>query len=131
MSHTIKHLPTLRKLLWLDTFLGGSTAIAGFILFNRLTDFLGLNAAFILAVSCITLCYAVVAFYLACQRVISIPLLRLLIAGNWVWAFISTGLLFLHFNEATLFGKTFLILQVVVVGGLAYLEGRQLVSQRA
>jgi hypothetical protein len=82
MSHVIKHVPTLRKLLWLDAFMGGSTGIAGLILFNRLTDFLGLNAAFILCVSCITLCYAIVAFYLARQQVISIPLLRLLIMGT-------------------------------------------------
>lgn len=131
MTYTIKNISILRKLLWLDTFMGSSTGITGLILLNRLTDFLGLNTAFILAVSCITLCYAFVALYLACQRTISIPLLRLLIIGNWAWAFISTGLLFLHFAEATVFGKIFLILQVLVVGGLAYFEGKQLIAQKA
>ncbi|HEX2629800.1 MAG TPA: hypothetical protein VHM26_12325 [Chitinophagaceae bacterium] len=126
MSHTIKYLPTLRTLLWLDALIGGSTGIGGLIFFNRLPDFLGLNPAFILCVSCITLCYALVAFYLARQRVIAIPLLRLLIAGNWAWTVISIALLFLHFGEATVFGKTFLILQVLIVGGLAYFEEKQL-----
>ena len=129
MSYTIRHLPTLRKLLWLDTFLGGATALAGLIFSNTLIDFLGFNPAFIVAVSVITLCYALVAFYLACKRVIPISLLRILIAANWIWAFISIGLAFIHFEEATLYGKIFLILQVLVVGGLAYFEGKQLVNQ--
>lgn len=126
MSHTIKHAPTLRKLLWLDAFIGSSTGIAGLILFNRLIDFLGLNLAFILAVSCITLCYALVALYLACKKNIPVPLLRLLINGNWAWTVISIALLLLHFSEATVIGKVFLLLQVIVVGAFAYFEGKQL-----
>jgi hypothetical protein len=46
--------------------------------------------------------------------------------ANWIWTAISTILLFFHFATATAFGLTFLILQIFVVGGLAYLEGKQL-----
>lgn len=129
MVYAISHLPTLRKLLWLDTCLGGITALAGLIFSKKLTGFLGLTERFILVVSAITLCYAIVAFYLATQRTVSIPLLRLLIMANWLWALISTVLLLMHFESATIFGKIFLALQIVVVGGLAYLEGKQLTRQ--
>lgn len=127
MNYTIKDMSLLRKLLWSDTFLGGTTAIAGLCFFNPLTSILGLTATFILSVSIITLCYSVIACVLANQVNISIPLLRLLIFANWIWTFISIGLLLIHFNSAQPLGKIFLFLQIIVVGGLAYLEGKQLV----
>ena len=130
MNYVIRHLPTLRKLLWSDAFLGGITALAGLILSSRLIGFLGFTEQFILVVSAITLCYAIVAFYLATQKIISISLLRLLVMANWLWTLISILLLLMHFEWATTFGKIFLALQIIVVGGLAYLEGKQLIAQK-
>lgn len=46
--------------------------------------------------------------------------------ANWAWAIISTMLLILHLNNATIPGRTFLILQIFVVGGLTFLEENQL-----
>ena len=99
----------------------------GLFFFNLLTDLLGLTTIFILSVSIITLCYSVVACVLVNQINISISLLRTLVYANWIWTFISIGLLFMHFDEAQPLGKIFLILQIIVVGALAYLEGKQLV----
>jgi hypothetical protein len=127
MSYSIKDALLLKKILWADTILGGITAIAGLCFFTPLTGILGLTASFILTVSAITLCYAIVAFILARQSQVSVPLLRILIYANWTWTIISIVLLFIHFDTAQLLGKIFLVLQIVVVGGLAYLEGRQLV----
>ena len=127
MNDAIKDPVVLRKLLWLDTFLGGTTAILGLCFFNPLTSLLGLTTFFIVSVSVITSGYAVVAGVLANQATVSIPLLRILIVANWLWAFISVGLLLVHFDQAQPLGKLFLGLQVIAVGGLAYSEGQQLV----
>ncbi len=127
MTYIIKDTSWLRKILWVDTALGGTTAMFGLFFFNPLTSLLGLTAIFILSVSIITLCYSIVAFVLANQISISISLLRILVYANWIWTFISIGLLLIHFDKAQLLGKIFLILQIIAVGALAYLEGNQLV----
>lgn len=130
MNYGIKNTPLLRKILWSDTLLGGTTAITGICFCAALTAILGLTTTFILSVSIITLCYSITAFILANQKNISIPLLIILVAANWIWTGISLGFLFVHFDTATVLGKTFLLLQVVVVGALAYLEGKQITAKK-
>ena len=125
MSYGIRNAQVLRKLLWADTFLGGSTAIIGLLFSSLLTEVLGLSRIFIIVVSVVTLLYALVAFALARQEATSIVLLRLLINANWGWTVVSGVLLFLHADKATPLGIAFLIAQVIVVGGLAFLENRQ------
>jgi hypothetical protein len=129
MHYTIKNPSTLRKLLWADTILGGGTAIIGLLFFNTLSDLLGFTTIFIIVVSVVTLLYAIVAFILANQKSVSIPLLRLLVQANWFWTAVSIVLLFLHYSSAKALGIAFLILQILVVGGLAYLEGKQIVKK--
>lgn len=126
MTYIIRNAVVLKRLLWLDCLLGGSTALAGLVFPRPLAAMLGLPEAFIIPVSIITGLYAVVACRLALQRSVSIPLLRILIAANWAWSVVSVGLLLVHFGQALALGKIFLALQIVVVGGLAWLEGRQL-----
>lgn len=126
MSYSIKDMSLLRKILWLDAFSGGVTAGVGLCFFNALTDVLGLTTHFMLGVSAITLCYSVVAGILASQTTISVRLLRLLIGANWIWTIISVGLLLIHFGGAQPVGQAFLVLQILVVGALAYTEGKQL-----
>ncbi|MGI9544346.1 MAG: hypothetical protein ACR2MX_13885 [Cyclobacteriaceae bacterium] len=126
MSLSIKNVSHLRKILWLDTFLGGITALIGLCFFHPLEQILGLSVTLIISVSAITGCYAIVAFILAKQKTISIPLLRVLIFANWFWAIVSIALVLLFFKQAYLLGKIFLILQVLVVSGLAYIEGKQI-----
>jgi hypothetical protein len=51
-----------------------------------------------------------------------------LVYANWCWTIISTILLLFHIAHATILGIIFLILQIIVVGILAYLEGKQIVK---
>ncbi len=129
MHYTIKDPSALRKLLWADTILGGGTAILGLLFFNVLSNFMGLTTTFIVVVSGVTLMYAIVAFILANQKSVSIPLLRLLVQANWLWTGVSAVLFFLHYSSAKVLGIIFLILQILVVGGLAYLEGSQIAKK--
>lgn len=128
MRYKIKNQPVLNKLLWLDTFLGGVTALLGLLFFKPLTNLLGLSTDLILTISIITLLYAMVAVTLAVQKSTAIPLLRVLVKANWVWTGISVVLFFMHYEHATSLGIAFLILQIVAVGGLAYLEGNQIIK---
>jgi hypothetical protein len=46
--------------------------------------------------------------------------------ANWIWTVISIALLIYYMPYATIFGAIFLVLQVVVVGMLAWLEGKHI-----
>jgi hypothetical protein len=129
MKHEIKNTTTLKKLLWLDFFLGCTTAVVGLIFFDRLMTFLGLATRLIITISAITLVYSIAALILATQKNTSIPLLRALIFANWLWSGISVALAFFHLEQATALGQAFLILQILVVGALAYLEGLQVIRK--
>lgn len=128
MKHQIRNITVLKKVLWADVLLGGSTALAGLIWHVWLAAFLGLPVKLVLVIAAVTLAYALLALSLAIQSRPFIPLLRALICANWVWTVISLGMLIFYFSGATPFGVLFLILQVAVVGGLAYFEGRHVVK---
>lgn len=121
----------LRRVLWVDTTLGGLTALVGLFFPARLTDLLGLPLDLIIVLAVVTLAYAVTALTIAVQASLPILLVRVLGWANWFWTVVSTVLLLRHFAAATVFGVAFLVLQIFVVGGLAYLEGRQIVRQTA
>lgn len=131
MSYSIKDESLLKKILWLDTLLGGATAIAGLLCFTTLTTVLGFTAPSIVTVAAINLLYAIPACILAVQRPTSVMLLRSLVFANWVWAAISVLMIFTHFSSATTLGSLVLLLQPVVVGGLAYSENNQIIAGRA
>lgn len=128
MRHRIKDIHFLRKILWADVLAGGLTALLAIIFLRLWSAWSGLPASFVLYVSVVTLAYATVALVLAIQRELSISLLRILVAANWVWTFISVVLLVVYFKEAYLLGRAFLFLQIGVVACLAHLEGSQLIK---
>ena len=119
----------LKTILQADFILGGGTAIAGLLFSSWLSGFLGLPADLIIIIAIVTLAYAMVACVLAFQKAPVVPLLRILVYANWVWMLISLVLLVLFYKGASVFGVAFLVLQVIVVGGLAYLEERCLRQQ--
>lgn len=129
-NYRIRNKQTLTKLLWSDTFLGGITALLGLLFTTFLSEIMGLSNPIVIFISAVTLVYAIFAFVLANQKNTNIRLLRVLVAANWLWTIVSIGLLYFHFNNALILGKIFLILQILVVGGLAYLEGEQIINGR-
>jgi hypothetical protein len=129
MPYKISNPNILKKILWLDALAGGTTAIFGLILSQAISHLFGIAHHLFFIIVSITLVYAIVAFYLAIQKIIPVTLLRILVYANWVWTIISVFLLYFHFRTATTLGLLFLVLQIIVVGGLAYFEGRQIVQQ--
>lgn len=126
MNYEIRNVPLLKKILWADSLLGSSTAIAGLLLYPLLDDFLGLSEKFIVVISAVTSLYGLWALSLVLRSSPPAGPLRVLVYANWIWTAISMVLLFLHIANTTPFGAAFLVLQVVVVGLLAYLEGRHI-----
>jgi hypothetical protein len=116
----------LRSLLWSDFLLGFITGMNGILFSGFLETFLQISETIIIVISIVTLLYSLFAFYLAQLKNVSINLTKFIINANWFWSFVSVGFLFLYFSNASIFGKLFLILQIIVVGGLAYLEGKAL-----
>lgn len=126
MRRALNDIPRLRKVLWADVFLGGTTGIAGLALYGWWSRFLGLPVKLVLIIAAVTGLYALLALSLAIMKPIQGRKVRWLVIANWIWTAVSVGLLLYYFNAATVFGKLFLVLQIIVVGGLAWLEGRHL-----
>ncbi len=131
MNYQIKNIPFLRKVLWADFAVGFSVGSIGLGFMNPMASILGLSLNFILWVSIISALYSMLAMRLALMPNISTFLLRVLIYANAVWTAISVGLLYFHFEGATLLGQLFLIVQILVAGALAYIENQQLTKKNA
>lgn len=131
MNFSIKNEPLLKRFLWLDALSGGATAITGLLYFTTLTTVLGFTAPSILTVASINLLYAILALTVALQKPTSVRLLRRLVYANWVWTAISALMIFIYFSSATNIGRSLLLIQPVFVGGLAYLETKQIIDRRA
>jgi hypothetical protein len=125
MKYAIKNTALLKKILWLDFFLGISTSLLGLVFYSFFSQLFYLNEVFVLVVSIITFLYACFAFLLAKQKAPCIYLVRILIIANFIWAFISIAFMFYHFNTASILGKGYLFLQIIFVGLLALLENNQ------
>jgi hypothetical protein len=130
MTYSIKDIQTLRRLLWLDAAIGGTTGMVGLVFSTALTLILGLETPVIVVIAIITLLYAIGACTLAMQPSMPLPAVRTLVGANWLWTVVSVALVFVHYAAAEPFGKVFLIAQIVVVGGLAYLEGNQIANNK-
>lgn len=130
MHYSIKDIATLKQLLWLDCLLGTVNGIAGLCFYNFFSQFFQVPAELMLGISVVTTLYAVFAFSLALKNKPAVNYVRWLVYANWAWVFISCILIYFHIEQANLLGKVFLVLQILVVGGLAYLEGKQIVVSR-
>lgn len=126
----MNNIPLLKKILWADHVLGAGTAIIGLLWYPVLSRFMGLPENIIVIIAAVTMAYGLVALLLALQNPPRERLLRILIYANWIWAVISVWLLFRYAGDAKWLGATFLVLQVLVVGGLAWLEGRHLTRDK-
>lgn len=124
MSYYISKPALLKKILWADFALGSGTAVIGLAAYKVLASFLGLPVSLVVFVSAVTLLYALVALWLAMRDSPVVGWVRLLIYANAFWTLVSIGLVIGYIGSATIFGAVFLVLQVVVVGGLAVLEKR-------
>lgn len=131
MKFHIPHPKRLRKILYLDFFMGSSNGALGLIFCGFWASFLGLPYTFLLWVFGITSLYAVGAFTLARAQHLHVSAVRVLVAANWAWVAVDFVFLYFHFGAATLWGQLFLLLQIVVVGGLAWLEGREVLRVQA
>ena len=126
MKYEIIDLSRLRKILWADFALGFSSGLLGMVFTEFFSDLFGLTFEVVFYISLVTAGYAVVAFSLVISKRIPILPLRGLIYANWAWTLVSCGIIYFHFLDAVPLGQIWLLLQIIVVGGLAYLEGRQL-----
>lgn len=126
MNVELVDIPGLKKILWIDFIIGYGTAMAGLIFYPSLPKFLGLPGSLILVIAAITFVYSIFAFLLARKKEPGVSQVQMLGFANWIWAIISLILLYKFFAVATLYGIIFLVLQVLVVAGLASLEHRHL-----
>ena len=131
MNESIKNEPWLKKILWLDATLGGVTAVAGFLWSTTLATISGHTTAFVLNVAAINLLYVGLAFIVASREPTSIRLLRILIYANWFWAVISVLMVVAYVGSVSRLGAVFLLVQPLIVGGLAYLENSQVAPTKA
>lgn len=126
MTPSLQDIPRLRKILRADAFIGGATAVAGIALYGWWARFLGLPEKLVLLIAAVTGLYAFVALSLVLMKPIRWWAVRWLVMANWIWTLVSAAMLWYYWEQATVFGKAFLVLQILVVGGLAWMEGRHI-----
>lgn len=116
----------LRRILWADVLLGSGTGLVGLAFRSFFSQWFGLSEQVIMVISIITLMYSLFALLQVSGTYLSVTQIRILIYANWFWTLVSVALLFVFYHRASQPGVAFLVLQVVVVGALAWLEGKQL-----
>lgn len=116
----------LNTLLWIDFLLGVTTGIAGILFFRHIGFFFRIPPRVFLIISLVTFLYALLALFLAKRNTVAIKPTKTLIVANWLWSLVSVVLTCVYFSDASVVGKLYLILQIFIVGGLAYLEDRAL-----
>ncbi|PST84968.1 hypothetical protein C7T94_02280 [Pedobacter yulinensis] len=126
MRYQLHALAPLTKILWLDGILGAGTALPALFIYGYASRFLGLPVSVVLIIAVVTLAYAAFALSLARRQAPPAVLVRFLIYANWVWTGISVLWLIFFIHVVTLYGAAFLVLQVLVVAGLALVESRYL-----
>lgn len=112
------------EILKIDFTLAFFTGLIGLVFYKYLIEPTGLSANFIVIVSLFHLLYASYSGFLLIAKVNSTSSFGLLIIANWFWMIVSLMLLFLFWKEAKLFGRVLLMAQVLVLGVLAYVEGK-------
>lgn len=126
MDSSTKKNSIPRKILWIDTSVGGFTGLVGVAFYDFWVTILGLPKVLVLLISGVSLIYALGAFVLASQKNVSDTSVKVLMYANWLAGLAGIVLTFFYFESATVLGKIFLILQVLVISGLAYFEGKYL-----
>jgi hypothetical protein len=131
MKYQIKNPQLLKKILWVDFSLGFVCGILGMLLSTVLHQLTDLPIPLFFWASVITLGYSFVAFPLAYVKNTPIGMLRILIYANWFWALLCAGFLAMHLKDLSILGIIYVLLQIIVIGGLAYFEGKQLEKVKA
>lgn len=121
----------MRRILWSDVSASASTAILGLLFTGLFSKLFALSQTLLVIISLITFGYMLFGFSLVIRKALSLKGVRALVIANWAWAAASVVLTCLHAPGATLLGQAFLILQILVVGGFAYVEGAQIVGPAA
>lgn len=112
------------EILKIDFTLAFFTGLIGIVFYKNLIEPTGLSTNFIVIVSLFHLLYAFYSGTLLITKSNSNRTFKLLILANWFWMIVSIVLLFLFWNEVKILGQLLLIVQVLVLGVLAYVEGK-------
>lgn len=121
----------LRKVLWLDAFLGLSFGIVGLNFLEAAAALLGFPLLLARLIALANLGYGLTAMILASRRQLSVSGAGKMVIANGIWAGISVVLCWQYFGLATLPGRLFLVGQIPVVGGLSLLEAHLVKAAQA
>ncbi|MEF9957589.1 MAG: hypothetical protein RSA22_13440 [Acinetobacter sp.] len=111
-----------KNILWIDC---GAAAIAGLmVLFTGqwLSEFYHLPKRIVIFIGCVNLLYACYSFTLANYQKRPILLINILVFANSTWVFVCLLILWMFWDEMTIFAVIHILGEAVFVGTLAKLE---------
>lgn len=111
----------LRTVLWADAASGAASALLHLTAAAVLVPLLGLPPGLLAASGMLLLVYVAGAAWLANCEPVPAGGVKLLVAGNWVWALACVGLL-LAGAAGTGWGQAYLAVQALAVAALAELQ---------
>jgi hypothetical protein len=113
---------SLRIALKLDAVVTGANGAAYLVLAGPLGDLLGLAPSLLRSIGAFLLVFAGAVWLVAARPAISLPATVAVIAANALWAVGSVTFLALGASDPTTAGGIWIVLQALVVAGLAELQ---------
>ncbi len=116
---------TIRNLLWIDGMAALVAGLAVLCLRGSLSELFQLPEQILFVQAIITLIYACYSTTLAKNKIYSRKLTRILAIANFSYVVFCLGLFINTFDETTVLGKVYFIMEALFISTLAKLESRQ------
>lgn len=124
MRNIVDTLTSNTKRLFLLDGLGAFvTALFLFAFASTLNEYIGLPKGVLMALSAIALVfcvYSISCFFFVDQA--WRPFLKAIVIANVTYCVLTLGLVVYFYPQVTILGLTYFLLEIVVVGGLVYIE---------
>lgn len=113
---------TLRALVRFDGLAALVSGCSVLFIGSWIAGWSGIPADVLRVMACIALVYATYSLTLSTREQIPPLWLKVLIAGNSVWAMVCVGVIFAHWTSITLPGIGYLLFEALFVAALAWYE---------
>ncbi len=120
----------LQRLLWIDGIAALTSGCIVLLFTTPLSGFFNLPHQVLQVMAFISLGYAAYSLSLAQRKVKPISLLKLLVFANGAWVIVCLSVMLFYSYTATFYGIIYLILEALLVATLAFLEWKQIMSNK-
>lgn len=120
----INHFTEKQKTLFLIDGIGAFvTALSLFVIAQRFNDYFGMPKNTLTYLSVIAVCFGI--YSISCAMFLKgkfTPFIRVIAFANIVYCALTTGFIINNYSTLTLIGKTYFLIETLIIGILSYVE---------